>query len=402
MRIGILTQYYPPEIGAPQARLSELARWFVQRGHQVYVLTAMPNYPLGRLYPGYSGLVRREEQNGIQIIRCYIYPTKSVSLFPRLANYFSFVISSLLVGMFSLPKLDYLMTESPPLFLGMSGYFLSRLKRSKWIFNVSDLWPESAVRLGVIKEGRALNLATALEEFCYRKANVVTGQSKEILQNIQERFPDVPTYHLSNGVDTDLFRPELRSDELRRELFQGKPFIAIYAGLHGIAQGLGQLIESIAKLKDLVDFSMVFVGDGPEKVDLISKAREMGLTNIRFLDPFPHHLMPSVLASTDVALVPLKNRLPGAVPSKIYEAMGSGLPVVLVADGEAAKIISETEAGVVVSPGDTETLASVLRDLSQNLEKRLLMGQNGRAAAEKRFDRKLIANAFVDFLEERI
>ena len=401
MRIGILTQYYPPEIGAPQARLSELAKWFVQRGHEVYVLTAMPNYPRGKLYPGYGGFFRREEQDSIHIIRSYIFPTKSVSILPRLANYFSFVISSLIIGIFALPKLDYLITESPPLFLGISGYFLSRIKRIKWIFNVSDLWPDSAVRLGIIRDGFSLKMASALESFCYRKASLVTGQSKEILQNISDRFKEVRTYHLSNGVDTDLFRPDLRSEELRNRLFKGLSFVAVYAGLHGIAQGLSQLIESAEKLKDLPNFSMVFIGDGPEKTDLISKVQQMGLTNIRFLDPFPHNAMPSILASTDVALVPLKNRLPGAVPSKIYEAMGSGLPVILVADGEAAQIISDANAGEVVRPGDIETLAAVLRALIENNEKRLQMGKNGRVAAERKFSRKVIANGFVDFLEEK-
>jgi colanic acid biosynthesis glycosyl transferase WcaI len=402
MRVGILTQYYPPEIGAPQARLSELARWFVQRGHEVYVLTAMPNYPLGKIYSGYGGFFKREEKDGVRIIRSYIFPSKSVSILPRLANYFSFVISSIVIGIFALPRLDYLITESPPLFLGISGYLLTRLKRIKWIFNVSDLWPESAVRLGIIRGGIFLKIAYALESFCYRKAFLVTGQSKEILENIQERFPKVPTYHLSNGVDTDLFRPDLRSEELRRQMFNGISFIAVYAGLHGIAQGLSQLIESAAQLTDMHNFSMVFIGDGPEKTTLINKAQQMRLTNIRFLDPLPHNAMPSILASTDIALVPLKNKLPGAVPSKIYEAMGSGLPVVLVADGEAAQIISDAGAGAVVGPGDIKTLAAVLRDLIQNDEKRLQMGRNGRAAAKSRFDRKLIANGFVDFLEEKI
>ncbi len=267
MRIGILTQYYPPEMGAPQARLSHLAGQLVRRGHEVVVLTAMPNYPRGRVFPGYGGLWRREERDGVKVLRCGLYPTVNVRMAPRLASYFSFVLSSLLVGAFGLPKLDYLLTESPPLFLGISGYLLARRTGARWIFNVSDLWPESAVALGAVSEGPGLRASRRLEAFCYRKAWLVTGQSREILKNIQDRFPSVPVYHLSNGVDTDLFRPERRSPGARARLSNGRGApngcVAMYAGLHGIAQGLDQILEAASKLADLPSLEIALVGDGP-------------------------------------------------------------------------------------------------------------------------------------------
>lgn len=399
MKIGILTQYYPPEIGAPQARLSKLAKHFVKRGHRCFVLTAMPNYPRGYIYPGYRGLFRREEFDGVIILRSFIYPTKRVNLIPRLTNYFSFTISSLFVGSMFLPQLDYLITESPPLFIGISGYILSRLKCARWIFNVSDLWPESAVRLGVVKGGWSLQVALALESFCYNNAWLVTGQSREIVKDIQSRFPHVRVYHLPNGVDTNLFTPDRRSSDIRHSMGDGKKCIAIYAGLHGVAQGLEQILEAAVQLKDLSDLLVVFVGDGPEKESLIRQSQMLGLTNVRFLEPYPHEVMPSLLASADIALVPLKKRLPGAVPSKLYEAMASGLPVVLIADGEPADIIRETQSGVVVSPGDIGTLVSVLRDLVEHPDKRKLLGFAGRQAAITRFDHQSIINNFIDFLE---
>lgn len=402
MRIGILTQYYKPEIGAPQARLSELARWFKARGHEVFVLTAMPNYPQGRLYKGYGGVYRREELDGIQVIRTYIYPTKSVKFHKRLANYFSFVISSVLAGIPALPRLDYLITESPPLFLGISGYLLSRFKKARWIFNVSDLWPESAVQLGIVREGWALKLARALERFCYRKAFLVTCQSVEILDDIQQRFPHLSCYHLSNGVDTEIFRPEHRSSDVRSELFEGRPFVAVYAGLHGIAQGLGQLLEGAGQMQEFPEFFMFFFGEGPEKSSLMQKAESLNLNNIRFMDPVPHQRMPLVMASVDLAMIPLKQRLPGAVPSKLYEAMSSGTPVVLMAEGEAASIVMEAQAGVVVNPGDVQGLARNLRELLGDKDRLREMGKNGRKAALAGFDRKTIANAFVDFLENQV
>jgi len=217
MRLGILTQYYPPEMGAPQARLSNLASHFVERGHKVYVLTAMPNYPQGRIYPGYGGLIRRERSGDASIVRSYVYPATGLGS-RRLLNYFSFAVSSALVGAFTLPRLDYLITESPPLFLGISGYLLSRLKRARWIFNVSDLWLDSAVQMGAIGEGFTLRMARSLETFCYREAWCVTGQSKEILAKIGRDCPQATLYHLSNGVASDVFRPDAGSGEARAGL----------------------------------------------------------------------------------------------------------------------------------------------------------------------------------------
>lgn len=398
MRLGILTQYYPPEIGAPQARLSNLAQRFVDRGHDVYVLTAMPNYPQGRIYPGYGGLVRREHSAGVSVVRSYVYAATGLGR-KRLLNYVSFAFSSLCVGPFLLPRLDYLLTESPPLSLGMTGYVLSRIKRARWIFNVSDLWVDSAVQLGALEEGLVFRLARSLESFCYRRAWCVTGQSKEILSHISTFHPEVTVYHLSNGVAADTFRPAAVSNEIRTELAPGSDTIVLYAGLHGYAQGLGQVLEAAARLRDLQGLSIVLIGDGPEKPNLVKRACSEGLDNVRFLDPVPRERMPAILASADIALVPLKQRLFGAVPSKLYEAMGSGLPVVLMTGGEAEDIVTESGAGVVVPPGDVEALSTAIRRLATNPEERLTMGARGREAALRCFDRKAIADAFIDFLE---
>ena len=399
MRFAILTQYYPPEMGAPQARLSELARRFVERGHHVYVMTAMPNYPRGQVYPGYGGVYKRENQNGVTVIRSYIYPTKSVTKVKRLSNYFSFVGSSLVAGAAALPRVDFIMTESPPLFLGITGYLLSRLRRTRWIFNVSDLWPESAVRLGVIGEGASLELAKKLEAFCYRHAWLVTGQSREILQNLRQRFPRANTYHLSNGVDTQFFHPANRSDEWRQQIAKSTDCVVLYAGLHGIAQGLDQVLEAAQQLRDLKRLRIVLVGDGPEKAALINKCDRLALKNVEFRDPCERERMPGLLASADIAIVPLKLRIPGAVPSKLYEAMGAGLPVVLLANGEAARVVREAEAGIVVEPGDVSGLIMALRNLAENPKQRMQMGKNGRAVALRQFDRKTIADRFIDYLE---
>ena len=398
MRFGILSQYYPPEIGAPQARLSALARRLAEQGHEVHVLTAMPNYPKGRIYPGYGGVLRSETLDGVNVLRTCVYPTKSAGMAKRLSNYLSFALSSAIAGAALLPRLDYLMTESPPLFLGLTGYFLARIKRSKWIFNVSDLWPDGVVRLGAVKNGRALRFAYALEAFCYRKAWLITGQSKGILENIRDRFPHLSTYHLSNGVDTNLFAPARRDDAIRERLLGNGSCLVMYVGLHGVAQGLEQVLDAAVELRDCEGLRFVLVGEGPEKEALIGRTQQLGLKNVRFENPVPARQVPSLLASADVVLVPLKMHLPGAVPSKLYEAMASGRPVLLAASGEPAAIVRESGAGAVVEPGDSAAMASALREFYIDSDRRDEIGRNGRRAAVERFDRWAIVDPFINEL----
>ncbi|MDQ2921294.1 MAG: glycosyltransferase family 4 protein [Acidobacteriota bacterium] len=403
MKLIILSQYYPPEVGAPQARLSELAAAFVRRGHQVTVLTAMPSYPVGKIHDGYGGLYSKESREGVNVIRTFIYPTQSAKLFFRLMNYFSFVISSSVLGAVLLERPDYLLVESPPLFLGIAGLGLSWLKRTRLIFNVSDLWPESAVELGLIhKDTFVYRISAKLEALCYRQALLVTGQSKSSLANIKERFPDCPTFHLSNGVDTTRFKPEHRTDTARSILSSNGSCVALYAGLHGLAQGLDQVLAAARIMAEESEVKFVLIGDGPEKKRLVKEAREKSITNVAFLEVSAAKDIPSLLASADVALVTLKTYISGAVPSKLYEAMASGLPVVLVAEGEAAEIVRQHDAGITVTPGDVHGLIKAMKALINDPPLRRRLGENGRRVAEKYFDRTMISNRFIDHLETKL
>ena len=400
MKISFLTQYYPPEFGAAQRRLSGLAKRFVERGHDVAVLTAMPSYPLGTVYPGYGGIVRREQLDGVKIIRTFIYPTQKADYLRRLTNYFSFVFSSSILGSAYLPKADFLLVESPPLFLGIAGMYLARVKGARLIFNVSDLWPESAVSLGILnKESLAYRMSRRLEELCYRQAWLVTGQAKSILADITQRFPDVPTHLLSNGVDTSLYNARERTPEVRTRLGGDGECVALYAGLHGLAQGLDQIVDAAKQVDVEGGCRFVLIGDGPQKKALQEKAAGLRLDKVKFLDPVPASAMPALVASADIVLVTLEVYIPGAVPSKLYEAMASGRPLVLMADGEAAEIVRTYNAGIVVKPGDIHGLAEAIRALRDHLQMRQTMGANGMKAAQQCFDSVNIADRFIDRLE---
>jgi glycosyltransferase involved in cell wall biosynthesis len=402
MNLTILTQYYLPEIGAPQRRLSHLAEGLVKDGHNVTVLTAMPNYPTGKIYPGYGGWTRTEEINGVRVVRTWIYPTQSAGFVRRLSNYFSFVFSSLLLGGWKIGPCDYLLTESPPLFIGITGFMLSRWKRARWIFNVSDLWPESAVRLGMLNNKLALRLSEWLEAFCYHKAWLIAGQSKSIIENIQQRFPLVQTYHFSNGVDAITFRPENANAQAHALMHQTVSCVALYAGLHGLAQGLDQVLEAASRLQSESQLGIFLLGDGPTKGDLVKEVQTRGLKNMRFLDPVPPSDMPGWVSAVDIALVTLKTYIPGAVPSKLYEAMAAGAPVILVADGEATEIVDKHHAGIVVKPGDIDGLVSALKTLANHPELRRELGANGRRAAEEFYDRNKIVQKFGGFLKGKL
>jgi glycosyltransferase involved in cell wall biosynthesis len=291
-----------------------------------------------------------------------------------------------------------ILTESPPLFLCIAGYLLSRIKRALWVLNVSDLWPESAVRLGMVNEGPALQVSRWLEAFSYRHAWLVTGQSKEILGDILSRFPKTPVYHLSNGTDTSLFCPDVRSSYLRDRL--GRGAIGLFAGLHGLAQGLDQVLCAAAMMDGGADLNIAFVGDGPLKPDLVKEAQRLGLQNVFFIDPLPHREIPAVLASADFCIVPLGLVLPGAVPSKLYEAMSIGRPVLLMAHGEAAEIVQNHECGLVVEPGDTKGLREAMQILTEDAGLRARLGNNGRQAALDHFDRRMIVEQFADFIAQ--
>jgi glycosyltransferase involved in cell wall biosynthesis len=397
MKLVILTQYYPPEIGAPQARLSALAAHLVERGHDVTVLTAMPNYPTGKIFSGYGGVWKREMRDGVRIVRTWIYPTQKADYVRRLANYFSFVLSSALLGLPAFRSADFVMVESPPLFLGLSAYWLALVKRARVIFNVSDLWPDSLITLGMLtRQHPAYRLSARLEALFYRRAWLVSGQTKGIVADIQRRFPRVATFHLSNGVDVRQFAPDKSTEAARSTLTESGEFVVIYAGLHGLAQGLGQAIEAAKRLRDVEGIRFVLIGDGPEKAQLIAQAA--GLNNITFLDPRPFGEIPALLASADAILVPLKLDIPEATPSKLYEAMASGKPVILVALGEAAEIVRRHDAGVIVAPADIDGLVSAVQTLRADPERGATLGANGRRAAETDYDRVRFIDRFLDYL----
>jgi glycosyltransferase involved in cell wall biosynthesis len=405
LKLLILTQYFPPEVGAPQNRLFELAVRLQRSGVEVTVLTAMPNYPAMEIHEDYKGRSYMvEEMDGLKVHRSSIYVSRNKSITSRLRNYFSFVYSSIAAG----PKLpssfDFLLCESPPLFLGYSAMYLARAKKAKLIFNVSDLWPESAERLGVVTNKLLLNLAYRLEAKLYRKSVLVTGQTQGICSDIEKRFPQVKTYWLPNGVDLDYYNPALitESDWRLKENFASDDFIFLYAGIIGLAQGLEIILEAAKEFRSKPHIRFILMGSGPEKKKLVEMKNSAGLNNVSFIDPVPKSRMPYVLKSVNAAIVPLKKLdiFKGAIPSKLFENLAMEIPVLLGVDGEAKTLFIERgHCGLYFEPGNTGALINAIDQLLNDKILAVQLGKNGRKFVMEYFDRSVIASNFHNVLK---
>lgn len=404
MKILFLTQYFPPEVGAPQNRLFELAVLLQKQGIDMTILTAMPNYPNMEIHKEFVGKkYHYEEMSGLKVHRSSIYVSKSKSIVKRLMNYFSFVWSSYRVGLKKTEKhYDYILCESPPLFLGMSAVRLCKKKKAKLIFNVSDLWPESAEKLDIIKNKFFLKSATILEEYLYKKATLITGQTQGIVKNIQSRFPSKDVYWLPNGVDISLYNPDVIDSNWRAENgFDPSDLLLLYAGILGHAQGLEIIIKAAKRTKENSKIKYLLLGSGPEKDKLLKLKADYGLTNITFLDLVPKSKMPFIIKSIDAALVPLKklDLFLGAIPSKIFENSAMKKPLLLGVDGEARELfINQGKAGLYFEPDNDQDLAEKAKYLFNNKSEIITLGDSGRKFIEKKFNRTEIANNFYQHL----
>jgi glycosyltransferase involved in cell wall biosynthesis len=408
LKVLILTQYYPPETGAAQNRLHATAQGLIENGIDVEVLTAMPNYPKMKVFDGYRRrCFKRDEIDGIIVRRSWIYVKNSKSIFHRLLNYFSFVFTSICTGLFRTGKYDCILVESPPLFLGISAYLLSRFKRAKLIFNVSDLWPESAEKLGLIKSRLLLGLSKRLEEFMYRKSSLITGQTRGIVNNIHTRFPEKNIHWFPNGADLDFYLPEKYDMQKWRTKagFSADDFIVFYGGILGHAQGLEVILYAALKLKDHKRIKFIILGNGPRRDILIKMKEEMRIDNVQFFDAIPKTDMPDVIASIDLSVIPLKKLelFKGAIPSKIFESLAMKKPVLLGVEGEAKTLfIDEGKGGLAYTPEDHDDLAEKVLHLSANNEKVQELGVAGKDYVNKKFDRKKIIKEFAGILEQSI
>ena len=387
MRVTFLTHYYPPEVGAPQARIGALAAGLAAAGDEVTVHTGYPNYPDGRIQPPYRNRPRSEELlDGVRVIRSAVYASPNAGFGGRLANHLSFSASALAIAPTSGPA-DVVVVESPPLFLAGAGIAYAKLKRAGLVVNVADLWPNSAIELGAIRSPTAIRAARAVERAAYRASAAIACPTEGIASVLAGRPESAgKEVLLRPAVDLDRFDPAPPS------LADEGPLRVLYAGTVGMAHGLGTLLDAAQRLDDgerSTAVEVTIAGDGAEAPALRERLAGSGPANVRMVGARPREEVPALYADADVAVVLLRDRpiFEDALPTKMLEAMAAGRPLVLSAAGEAARLLEAEGAGIVVPPESPSELAGALERLGADPALRHRLGAAGRAAVERDFGR---------------
>ena len=400
MNVLILSQFYYPE---PIPKPHELAESLQQRGHNVTVVTGFPNYPTGNFYPGYKvrpWSVQKETLNGVRVIRLPLYPDHSWSTWGRLLNYGSFAVVASLLAPFMVGKVDVAYVWHPPLSVGVPSVILKWFRRIPFIYGVHDIWPESAVAVGMLKDNWLVALLRKLERFVYARADVVGVVSSGFIEDIESKNVARSKIHLlPDWADESVYYPMSYDVELAKTNGMHGKFNIVFGGQLGIAQGLNTVIEAAELLKDDKDIQVVFVGDGVEKTSLEADVQARGLTNVRFLGRVTPDEIRAIYGVADVLLGHLN---PGffaslSVPGKTYAYLACGKPILMAMDGSAASLIETTGAGISCPPGDPESMAEAVRKLKAMPDEQLaIMGAAGREAFMTRFRKDVV----VDLHEE--
>jgi glycosyltransferase involved in cell wall biosynthesis len=398
MRIIIVTHYFPPETGAPQARLSGLAAAWAADGDHVTVLTGMPNHPTGVIPPKYRGAVRRRERRGgYRVLRTWLYATPNEGIARKTIGHLSFMVSSVLLGWRASGPADVVVVSSPTFFAIGSGWLLARLKRARLVVEVRDLWPAIFTELGVLTNRRIIGLLERMELAAYAAADTVIVVSDGFRTNLIGRgVPAGKVHTIRNGVCPGEFDPDAPADpRLRARLGAGpNDCLVLYAGTHGISQGLTSVADAAARLADQ-PIRFAFVGEGADKQRLSDRVAELGLRNVTLLPSVPHEQVPALLAAADVCLVPLRDvpLFSAFIPSKLFECLAAGRSVMGAVAGEAAQILREAGAQVA-PPEDSTALAAAIEALAADPPRRAVMGRQGRCYVEKHFDRDTLARQY--------
>jgi len=403
MRVLLVTHYFPPEVGAPQARLSEMAQTWAQDGLMVTVLTGMPNHPTGVVQDSYRGAVfRRERLDGYRVLRTWLYATPNEGVVKKTLGHLSFMVSSVLLGGWRTGPVDVVVVSSPTFFSIASAWLLARMRRARLVVEVRDLWPAIFVELGVLTNRRLIGLLERLELAAYRAADAVVVVSEGFRADLLRRgVPAAKVYTIRNGVDLARFDASLAPDDAVRARLGAGPgeSLVLYLGAHGISQGLPAVADVAALLRqDPVHFA--FVGEGADKLRLQDRVAELNLDNVTLLPAVPRDEVPALLAAADVCLVPLRDvpLFSTFIPSKLFEYLAAGKAVVGSVRGEPAAILREAGA-VVVEPEQPAALADALRSLGGDTEARAQMGKNGRAYVSEHFDRQRLARRYAQLLQ---
>ncbi len=406
MQILYLSQYFPPEMGAPSARVFELSRFWVKQGAKVTVLTGFPHHPTGVIPEQYKGYRFLEENiSGIHVIRTYVYATANKGFFKRIFSYFSFMLSSIIQGARKVKQCDIIIATSPQFFVGIAGYLISRMLKKPFVFEVRDLWPESIVQLGQIKNPVLIKFLEWIEMFLYKKAIHIVGVADSTLDLLVKRgIPGEKISIIKNGVDLTLFKSSHKQTELKRKHGFEKKYIVSYIGTHGLSHALDKVLETAALLKDVEEILFLFIGEGAEKENLVKQAKDNQLANVVFHDQIDKKILPEFYDLSDIILVTLK-KLPlftCVIPSKIFEIMAMEKPILISVEGESRALVEKAQAGIFVEPENPTQLKEKIVYLFHHPEIAKRLGQNGRKFVENYFNRDAQAKEYLSLIQKLV
>jgi len=413
VKILYVSQYFPPEMGAPSARASELAAHWSRLGHQVSVLTGFPNHPTGVVpeewRPRLRHLFFTERVGQFDVFRSWLWPLPNRKTHERMRNYASFCISASLRGL-TVPRPEVVIGSSPQLLVALAAWWIAFVRQIPFVFEVRDLWPESLTAVGVSGEDSLLHhTLAAIAKFLYERADrivVVTPAFKDHLIH-RWRVPSEKIAIVENGVETDVFlpsSPEIRQ-VLRQELDTDSKFIVCYIGTMGMAHGLETLLDAAATFHTHQrDIMFLLIGEGAEKERIRSLAQSRELCNVRILDQQPREKIPSFISASDVCLVLLKKSeiFKTVIPTKMLEFMSCASPVILGVEGQARTIIEEADAGIAIEPENARALVEAIQSLKADREKARRFGEKGREYVLQNFSRSRSAEKYIQILQPLI
>ena len=404
MHILFLTDNFPPEVNAPASRTFEHCREWVKVGHQVTVVTTVPNFPTGKVFGGYRNKWWQAEQMaGIRVIRVWSYVVENTGFAKRVLDYLSFMLMAIPASLL-VRKVDVVVGTSPQFFTACAAYAVGALKRAPWVFELRDIWPESIRVVGAMKDSVALDLLEKLELFLYRKATMIVSVTNAHRDNLIGRGIERSKIQVvTNGVDIDRFLPCAKDASLVSRYGLEDKFVAGYIGTLGLAHGLDTVLDAAKLMAAAADgdrFRFVLLGDGAQKATLMARARAEGLGNLIFVDSVPKDEVVRYWSMLDVAVIHLKSDdlFKTVIPSKMFESMGMAIPLLHGVQGESAEILEREDVGILFEPENPDALCKGLRRLSgdESLYRRLRA--NGPIAA-RNYDRNVLAARLLRLLE---
>ena len=403
MRILFLSDNFPPEGNAPATRLYEHATRWVRAGHDVTVITCAPNFPEGRLFPGYRNAWRQVEWlDGIRVVRVKTYITANEGFLKRTLDYLSFMLMATVMSVFE-RRPDVVVATSPQFFCALAGWMVGVLKWRPFVFELRDLWPASIMAVGAMRKSLVIRLLERVELFLYRRADAIVSVTESFREDLVARgVPRGKIHVVLNGVDLDRYEPRERDAALAREFGLEGKFVAGYMGTHGMAHALPKVLEAAERLGHREDIAFFFAGSGAERARVEQLVAERGLRNVRLIPRQPKEAMPALWSLCDVAIVPLRDTpvFATVIPSKIFESMGMGVPILMsLPEGEATAIVRRTASGVCVPPEAPQAMAEAVARLADAPSEMAALRRQARAAAPG-FSREALASRMLGVLQQ--